>query len=207
MFGYAKKIGMTRVFLDGKATPVTALLLGDNAVLQQKTADKDGYTAIQLASFPKKTTSSKARTGHVAKHAAETETKDYYFHGEFKGMTLPEGTTSVTIDMITEGGYVDVQGTSKGRGFAGVVRRHGFAGGPASRGHDHQRHPGSIGSRWPQRTMPGKKMGGHMGAVKVTVKSLKVVGIDAENKLFYVAGSVPGANKGLVRFQVAKNKK
>lgn len=207
MFGYAKKIGMTRVFLDGKAVAVTALLLGDNTVVQTKTADKDGYSAIQLAYFPKKTQSSKSRTGHVAKHGALKDHKDYHITGEFKGVTLPEGATGITIDQIVEGGHIDIQGTTKGRGFAGVVKRHDFRGLPASHGHDHQRHPGSIGSRWPQRVMPGKKMAGRMGGVKVTVKSLKVVGVDAENKLFYVAGSVPGANKGTVRFQVAKNKK
>jgi large subunit ribosomal protein L3 len=202
MNGYAKKIGMTRVFLDGKAVAVT-----DNTVVQNKTIEKDGYTAVQLAYFPKKTQSSKSRTGHVAKHGAHQDHKDYYITGEFKGVNLTEDATGITIDDIKEGGHIDVQGTTKGRGFAGVVKRHHFKGLPASRGHDHVRSAGSIGSRWPQRVMPGKKMAGHMGAVKVTVKSLKVVGVDADNKLFYVAGSVPGANKGMVRFQVAKNKK
>ena len=207
MYGYAKKIGMTRVFLDGKAVAVTALLLGDNTIVQTKTPQKDGYSAIQLAYFPKKTTSSKSRTGHVAKHAASKDAKDYYVTSEFRNVTLPEGATSVNMDHLEIGKYIDVQGTTKGRGFAGVVKRHDFKGLPASHGHDHQRHPGSIGSRWPQRVMPGKKMAGHMGAQKVTVKSLKIVGVDSENKLFFVSGSVPGANTGMVRFSVAKNKK
>lgn len=206
MFGYAKKIGMTRVFINGKATAVTALQLGDNTLVQTKTIEKDGYSAVQLASFPKKN-SIKARLGHIAKHAPEGSSSDYRFTGEFKNTAvLAEGETSVSLDHLTIGHYVDVIGTSKGRGFAGVVKRHGFAGGPASRGHDHQRHPGSIGSRWPQRVPKGKKMAGHMGNVTVTVKSLKIVGLDKENKLFYVAGSIPGANTGYVKFQPAKNK-
>lgn len=205
MFGFAQKIGMTRVFVNGKATAVTALKLGENTFAQAKTIEKDGYNAVQVAGFPKKTASAKSRTGHIAKHAHKKDAKDYYLLGEFKGVTAPEGATGLTIEHIKEGEYIDIAGITKGRGFQGVVKRHGFAGLPASRGHDHQRHPGSIGSRWPQRTMPGKRMAGRMGGETVTVKSLKVVGVDAENKLFFVAGSVPGANKGYVKFQPAKN--
>lgn len=208
MFGFAQKIGMTRIFVDGKATAVTALRLGDNSFVQTKTQEKDGYTAVQVAGFPKKAKSAKSRTGHIAKHASNKGNTDYHLLGEFKGkgVVIPEGAESITIDHLKEGGYIDIAGTTKGRGYAGVVKRHGFAGLPASRGHDHQRHPGSIGSRWPQRTMPGKRMAGRMGGVRVTVKSMKIVGVDAENKLFFVAGSVPGANKGYVEFQPAKNK-
>jgi large subunit ribosomal protein L3 len=201
LFGFAKKIGMTRIFLDGKAVSVTALQLGDNTLLQQKTVEKDGYVAVQLAAFPKNTKSTKPRVGHIAKHkASEIDAKDFYCLGEFEG-TLGEGKTSLSIEDITLNTELKITGQTKGRGFAGVVKRWDFAGQPASHGHDHERAPGSIGSRWPQNTRRGIKMAGRYGNDQLTLRGLKIVALDPEQKLFFVAGSVPGPNSGYLKFQ------
>lgn len=205
MFGFAKKIGMTRIFVGDKATPVTALELGDNTILQLKTNEKDGYTAVQLGAFPRKKASSKPAAGHIKKHIKADVGADFYCLAEFK-REVEEGKNQFTIEDVKEGEMLDIVATSKGRGFTGAVKRYGFAGQPKSHGHDHVRAVGSIGSRWPQRVSKGKKMAGHFGNEQITVKNLKVVAIDPEQKLFFVAGSIPGPNKGFVKFVSAKNK-
>ena len=201
--GFAKKIGMTRIFIDGKSIPVTALEFGENRFVQTRTVEKDGYTAVQLGAFEKKTKSPKARTGHILRHAGEGA-RDFYCLKEFK-ITVEEGKKATDFSELAIGSHLDITGTTKGHGFTGVVKRHGFAGQPASHGHDHERAPGSIGSRWPQMTVKGKKMAGHDGNTQQTVKNLEVVAVDETQKLFFVAGSVPGPNTGFVSFATAKN--
>jgi large subunit ribosomal protein L3 len=201
--GFAKKIGMTRLFIEGRSVPVTALEFGDNRFIQKKTLEKDGYVAVQLGAFEKKTESTKPRVGHIAKHA-ESGMRDFYCLKEFK-ISVPEDKKGTDFSELAVGVALDITGTTKGHGFTGVVKRHGFAGQPASHGHDHERAPGSIGSRWPQMTVRGKKMAGHDGNTQQTVKNLEVVARDEEQKLFFVAGSVPGPTNGFVSFASAKN--
>lgn len=202
--GFAKKIGMTRIFIDQKAVPVTALEFGETVVVQTKTKEKDGYEAVQLGAFPRKSKKTpKSITGHIKKHS-DVENNGFYCLKEF-GSDLVGDKTKITIEDFEVGSHFDVCGTTKGHGFTGVVKRHGFAGQPASHGHDHERAPGSIGSRWPQMTVKGKKMAGHDGNTKNTVKNLKVVAVDKEQGLIFVAGSVPGPNSGYLSIAKAKN--
>lgn len=202
--GFAKKIGMTRIFIDQKAVPVTALEFGETILVQSKTKEKDGYEAVQLGAFPRKGKKiNRSLTGHIKKHS-DSDVKDFYCLQEFSKDLLGDK-TKVTIEDLEIGSYVDICGTTKGHGFTGVVKRHGFAGQPASHGHDHERAPGSIGSRWPQMTVKGRKMAGHDGNSKNTVKNLKIVAVDKEQGLVFVAGSVPGPNSGYLSIVKAKN--
>jgi large subunit ribosomal protein L3 len=195
MLGFGKKIGMTRLFVNSQSIPVTAIHFGEQFVLQTKTIDKDGYNAVQVAAYHKKN-GTKARLAHIAKYNPEL-TSDFQCLEEFDA-TL---TTSPTITDFGTDDTIDITGTTKGKGFAGVVKRHGFHGQPASHGHDHERAPGSIGSRWPQRVPAGKKMAGRMGGETVTIKKAKIIAIDTENSLIFVRGSVPGPNSAFVRIQ------
>jgi large subunit ribosomal protein L3 len=200
MIGFAKKIGMTRLFEDNKNVPVTVLLLEDNRIVQRKSSERDGYKSIQIGAFTKKTKkSAKARIGHVKKHL-EREV-DFYCLGEFRGCEIPEEKKVIKIDDFEEGSSYNISGITIGRGFTGVVKRYGFAGQPSSHGHDHKRAPGSIGGRWPQRVLPGKKMAGRHGGSKVTVRNVKIVAVDKENGLLFVKGSVPGANNNYIRLE------
>lgn len=199
MLGFAKKIGMTRLFVNGQSIPVTAIHFGEQFILQRKTQDKDGYTALQVAAYPQKN-GTQARLAHIAKYNPEL-TKDFHCLEEFD--------TDITInptlaDFNTED-VIDITGVTKGRGFAGVVKRWGFAGQPKSRGHDHNRAPGSIGCRWPQRVPAGKKMAGRMGTETVTIKKAKIIAIDTENNLIFVKGSVPGANSNYLKIKKNNN--
>jgi large subunit ribosomal protein L3 len=194
--GFAKKIGMTRLFLDGKNTPVTVLQFGRNFILQKKLVEKEGYSAIQVGSVAKRK-GSQAKLGHIKKYS-EVQS-DLRFLSEFKDVKIAEDKTTFDINDFEINDLLDLSGSVVGRGFAGVVKRHGFHGQPASRGHDHERAPGSIGSRWPQRVLPGKKMAGHMGTNTVTLKKVKVLAIDHENNLLFVNGSVPGSNSGYLK--------
>lgn len=195
--GFAKKIGMTRIFVDGKNTPVTALQFGQNFVLQPKTLDKDGYKAVQVAAVKKKK-GTKASLGHAKKYAGVEA--EFQYISEFK-VDLPEEKKIIDISDFSQNDLIDISGEVIGRGFAGVVKRYGFAGQPASHGHDHVRAVGSIGSRWPQRVDKGKKMAGHMGTNTVTLKKVKVLAVDSENKLIFVKGSIPGANSSYLKIQ------
>jgi large subunit ribosomal protein L3 len=195
MLGFAKKIGMTRLFINSQSIPVTAIHFGEQFVLQRKTEDKDGYVAVQVAAYPQKK-GTKARLAHIAKYNADL-TSDFHCLEEFD---LDLQNNPSLSDFSTED-LIDITGITKGRGFAGVVKRHGFAGQPASRGHDHERAPGSIGARWPQRVPAGKKMAGRMGTETVTIKKAKIVAIDTENSLIFVKGSIPGANSNYLKIQ------
>lgn len=196
--GFAKKIGMTRIFVDGKSVPVTALEFGKNYVLQRKTEDKEGYNSIQIASV-KKSRGTKPIKQHVKKYIdLETE---FQHISEFRDVTFPEGKKVIDINDFTQDDVLDITGIVLGRGFAGVVKRHGFHGQPASHGHDHERAPGSIGSRWPQRVVKGRKMAGRMGGNTITLKKVKIIAIDNENNLIFVRGSLPGSNSSYLKLK------
>ena len=193
-----KKIGMTSVFsADGKHLPCTVIEAGPCVVTQIRTVEKDGYAAVQLA-YDETTEkhASKALQGHFAKAGTTPRRKLVEFEADFAG-ELKLGDTLTIADIFTEEvGFVDVVGTSKGKGFQGVVKRHDFAGvgGQTHGQHNRLRHPGSMGaSSWPSRVFPGMRMAGHMGNERVKVFNLQVIKVIPENNLLIVKGSVPGA--------------
>jgi len=199
--GFAKKVGMTRIFLEGKSTPVTVLQFEKNYILQLKTLEKDGYKSVQVAGVKKKN-STKPELGHVKKYLSQE--LSFQKLAEFRNINLPEDKKYFDINDFSDTDLLDITGVSIGKGFTGVVKRWGFHGQPASHGHDHERAPGSIGSRWPQRVPAGKKMAGHMGNKQVTLKKAKVVAIDKENSLIFVKGSIPGSNTSYLKIQKVK---
>lgn len=198
-----KKIGMTSIFeADGKQTACTIIEVAPNVVTQVKTKDSDGYNAIQLAFGDKKEKhSTKAEINHFAK--ANTPAKK--FTKEFRDYSIEKALgETISVDIFTEGEKVEVVGTTKGKGFQGVVKRHGFSGvGEASHGqHDRQRAPGSIGnSSDASRVFKGMRMAGRMGGDRVKMKGLKVVKIFAEKNYILISGSVPGHNGSIVLIQ------
>ena len=192
-----KKIGMTSVFgADGKNIPCTVIEAGPCVVTQVRTVEKDGYAAVQLAYD--ETTEKHASAplkGHFKKAGTTPHRKLVEFSADFKG-ELNLGDTVALADVFEGVEFCNVVGTSKGKGFQGVVKRHGFAGvGGATHGqHNRLRHPGSMGaSSWPSRVFPGMRMAGHMGNERVKVFNLQVVKVIPENNLLVVKGSVPGA--------------
>jgi len=203
-----KKIGMTQVFqADGQVVPVTVLKAGPCVVVQRKTPATDGYDAVQLGlmEYAKKSGVSKPKAGHFKKSGAE----GVKFQREFR---LESGTNGdlkagdrVLADEFKPNDKVDVIGVSKGRGFASVVRRHHFRGSDETHGSMFHRAPGSIGaSSFPSRVFPGMRMGGQMGNVRVTVRNLVIVEVDAEENVILVKGAVPGPNGGYVILRRAK---
>ena len=204
-----KKIGMTQVFDDkGEVHPITVLKVGPCVVTQLKTQAKDGYDAAQigLVEFVKASKINKAMTGHFGK----ADVPPVRFLKEVAIEAATDGTDGVKagdrvlVDLFDGEKFVDVIGTSKGRGFAGVVRRHNFGGGPKSHGHMFQIQ-GSIGaSSFPSRVFPGQRMPGHYGTDQVTVRNLRIRGIDAEENLLMVEGAVPGPRDGYVMISKAK---
>ena len=203
-----KKIGMTQIFDDkGEVHPITVLQAGPCVITQLKTAAKDGYDAAQigLVEFVKASRMSKAESGHLAK----TEAPPVKLIREVDIETAAEGDgvkagDRVLVDIFSDAKFVDVVGTSKGRGFSGVVRRHNFGGGPKSHGHMFQVQ-GSIGaSSFPSRVFPGQRMPGHFGTDRVTVRNLRIRGIDLDENLLMVEGAVPGPRDGYVMISKAK---
>ena len=202
-----KKIGMTQLFrADGVVVPVTLLKAGPCFVVQRKTPATDGYDAIQLAlnEFVKAKRINKPETGHLKKAGVEGAK----FLREFR-LTGGEGDMKagdkVLVSDFHPNEKVDVIGTSKGRGFAGVVKRHHFRGGEGSHGSMHHRAPGSIGaSSFPSRVIPGMRMGGHMGDEQVTVRNLEIIEVDTEDNVLVVKGAVPGPNGGYVTIRRSK---
>jgi large subunit ribosomal protein L3 len=190
-----KKIGMTSIFDEnGKNIPVTVILAGPNFVTQVRTKDVDGYDAVQLGFDDKKEKNTpKALKGHFEKAGVSPKRKVIEFQDFEKELKLGD---EVTVgDIFAEGEFVDISGTSKGKGFQGVVKRHGFKGvGQATHGqHNRLRAPGSIGaSSDPSRVFKGMRMAGHMGNEKITIQNLKVMKIIPEKNLLIVKGSVPG---------------
>ena len=193
-----KKVGMISVFgADGKNIPCTVVEAGPCVVTQVRTVETDGYAAIQLAYDEKKEKqTSKALKGHFEKAGTTPKKKVLEFEADFAG-DLKLGDVLTVADVFTEDvKFVDVVGTSKGKGFQGVVKRHGFAGvgGQTHGQHNRLRHPGSMGaSSWPSRVFPGMRMAGHMGNERVKVFNLEVLKVIPENNLVIVKGSVPGA--------------
>jgi large subunit ribosomal protein L3 len=196
----AKKIGMSQQFDDaGNVVPVTVLKAGPCTVVQKKTAEKDGYEAVQLGFVEERAVRkpTKPQVGHFKKAGVPVVRKLQEF-GCSDPAAVKEG-DQVLVDIFEVGETIDVVGTSKGKGFAGVVKRHHFAGGDAAHGSMFHRAPGSIGaSSYPSRVVKGMRMGGHMGHDRVTVRKLKVVATDKDQNLLIVKGAVPGAKGGYV---------
>ena len=198
-----KKVGMISVFgADGKNIPCTVVEAGPCVVTQVRTVETDGYAAVQLAYDEKKEKrTSKALKGHFEKAGTTPKKKLVEFEADFE-RELKLGDTITVADVFTEDvKFVDVVGTSKGKGFQGVVKRHGFAGvgGQTHGQHNRLRHPGSMGaSSWPSRVFPGMRMAGHMGNERVKVFNLEVLKVIPENNLLVIKGSVPGAKGSYV---------
>ena len=190
-----KKVGMTSIFgANGKNLPCTVIEAGPCVVTQVRTLEKDGYEAVQLAYDEKKEkNTSNALKGHFAKAGTTPKRK----MAEFKGFEDPKALgDKVGVEFFAEGDFVDVVGTSKGKGFQGVVKRHGFAGvgGQTHGQHNRLRAPGSMGaSSWPSRVFPGMRMAGRMGGDRKKVQNLQVLKVITEQNLIIVKGSVPGA--------------
>jgi large subunit ribosomal protein L3 len=194
-----KKVGMTQIFGEkGEALPVTVIEAGPCTVTEVRTPDRDGYTAIQLGfGTNKETRFTKPVLGQFAKHNLPPSRvlKEFRVadgHGYEVGQSL-------NVSLFEKGQHVDVEGVTKGRGFQGVVKRHGFVTGHASHGPTFGKQPGSIGSSaYPSRVIKGKKLPGRMGGKNLTIKNLEVVGIDAEQNVLLVLGAIPGPTNGLV---------
>ena len=195
-----RKIGMTRVYDEnGRSIPVTVIEAGPCTILQKKTVQKEGYNAIQLGFLEKKESKlNKPEAGHFKRSGG----KGFYHVREFR-VENPEsyevGQQVTLTEMAAIGDMIDIAGKSKGRGFQGVIKRHGFRGGRATHGSDFHRAPGSIGcSAWPSRVLKGKKMPGRMGNETVTQKNLKIIDIRNDENVLLVRGTVPGAKNGLL---------
>ncbi len=192
-----RKVGMTRVFAeDGQSIPVTVLDMSANRVTQIKTADTDGYDAVQVAYGSKKANRVlKAEAGHFAKAGVEAGRGLKEFTADAAKLAELKVGDTLTVELFQVGQLVDVTGTSQGKGFSGVIKRHNFSSNRASHGNSvTTRAPGSIGqAQDPGRVFPGKRMAGQYGNVKRTVQSLEVVRIDAERQLLLIKGSVPGS--------------
>ena len=198
-----KKIGMTSIFNEeGKNIPCTIIQAGPCVVTQLKTDEVDGYSAVQLSfDEQKEKRMTKALAGHFSK--AKTTPKKKLVEFEMPEEEVNLGDT-ITVDILEEGSFVTVAGTSKGKGFQGVVKRHGFKGvNDATHGqHNRQRHPGSIGAAsYPARVFKGMRMGGQMGNERVKVENLQVVKVMADRNLILVNGSVPGANNSYITIE------
>lgn len=198
---------MTRIFNDaGEAVAVTVIDVRDNVYLQRKSEELDGYSAVQVGyDEQKESRLNRAEAGHVKAHCATPKKKILEFRVE-SDEQVPEG-DHPGVDIFAEGQWVDVIGTSKGKGFQGVMRRHNFAGQPQSHGHMMHRRTGGVGAgSTPARIWKGKKMPGHQGDERITVQNLKIVQKRAEDGVILVSGAVPGAKGGYVVIRPAKKK-
>ncbi|MFT4431382.1 50S ribosomal protein L3 [Bacillus velezensis] len=202
-----RKIGMTQVFAEnGDLIPVTVIEAAPNVVLQKKTAENDGYEAIQLGFDDKREKlSNKPEKGHVAK--AETAPKR--FVKELRGVDMDayEIGQEVKVEIFSAGEIVDVTGVSKGKGFQGAIKRHGQSRGPMSHGSRYHRRPGSMGPVDPNRVFKGKLLPGRMGGDQITIQNLEIVKVDAERNLLLIKGNVPGARKTLITVKSAVKSK
>jgi large subunit ribosomal protein L3 len=201
-----KKLGMSQVYTnDGRTVPVTVVTAGPCRVVQKRTKKTNGYEAVQL-SFEE--VEEKKLNKPVRGQFKKAQVPPARYLREFKGN--PEGLeigAIVTVDLFKKGERVDVTGISKGKGFAGVVKRHHFAGGPATHGSMFHRAPGSIGSSsWPSRVWKGKRLGGHMGSERVTVKSLEIIDVRQDENLLFIEGAVPGSPGTLLLIHRSKGK-
>ncbi len=193
-----RKVGMTQVFDEtGKMIPVTVISVEPNVVLQKKTVETDGYSSVQLGYMEKRANLvNKPLTAHFEK--ANTTPKRYIKEIRLAGMEEYEVGQEVKCDIFTAGDYVDVTGTSKGKGYQGVIKRHNQHTGPMAHGSKYHRGVGSMGVIAPNRIRKGKNMPGRMGHERVTIQNLLVVRSDVEKNVLLVKGNVPGANKSLV---------
>lgn len=198
-----RKVGMTQVFLEnGELVPVTVVQAEPNVVLQTKTLETDGYEAIQLGFDDKKDhRANKAEKGHAEK--ANTTPKRYV--REFRTSKVDEFEVGqeIGVDVFESGDIIDVTGTSKGKGFAGSIKRHNYSTGPKTHGSRFHRTGGSMGSVDGSRVFKGKALPGQMGAEQVTIQNLEVVKVDAERNVILVKGNIPGAKKSLVKITTA----
>jgi len=193
-----KKVGMTQIFTDtGRAIPVTVIEAGPCVVVQKKTPEKDGYNAIQIGFGEKRERLfTKPAKGHFARAGVRplrflrelrVEDSEAYQVGQ-----------EIKADLFAQGEKVDVVGTTKGQGFAGGIKRHGFSRGPMAHGSKYHRRPGSLGAKGPARVYKGRKLPGHMGVERVTVQNLEVIKVDADRNLLAIKGAIPGPKGGLV---------
>ena len=198
-----RKIGMTQVFAEnGDLIPVTVIEAAPNVVLQKKTVETDGYDAIQVGFEDKRVKlSNKPEQGHVAK--ANTAPKR--FIREFRNLDVAayEVGQEVKVEIFAEGEVIDVTGVTKGKGFQGVIKRHGQSRGPMAHGSRYHRRPGSMGPVAPNRVFKQKKLPGQMGGTVVTIQNLEIVKVDVERNLLLVKGNVPGSKKALVTVKSA----
>jgi large subunit ribosomal protein L3 len=198
-----RKIGMTQVFADnGNLIPVTVVEVAPNVVLQKKSVESDGYVSVQVGFEDKREKlSNKPEKGHVAK--ANTAPKR--FIREFRGDDLAgyEVGQEVKVDIFAAGDIVDVSGISKGKGFQGVIKRHGQSRGPMAHGSRYHRRPGSMGPVAPNRVFKGKLLPGRMGGEQITVQNLEIVKVDTERNLLLIKGNVPGPKKALLKIKGA----
>lgn len=184
-----EKVGMSQIFDSaGNVVPVTLVRVTPNTVVQVRTKEKDGYSAIQVGRGERRAkTVRKPQLGHMK------DLGPFRSIREFRGENNLERGASIDASVFQEGDVVKVSGVSKAKGFQGVVKRHGFHGAPASHGTKHAlREPGSIGATWPQRVIKGMRMAGRMGGVRISAKGLKVVKVDVENNMLAIKGAVPG---------------
>jgi len=202
-----RKVGMTRIFAeDGASVPVTVLDVSNNRVAQIKTAEVDGYSAVQVAFGQRRVSRvTKALAGHMAKAGAEAGSVMREFRIAAEQLASYKAGDVISVEIFAVGQKVDVTGTSIGKGFAGAIKRHNFSSQRASHGNSVSHNaPGSIGmAQDPGRVFPGKRMAGHLGAVKTTVQNLEVVRVDVERGLLLIKGAVPGHDGGDVMVRPA----
>ncbi|EAC3533808.1 TPA: 50S ribosomal protein L3 [Listeria monocytogenes] len=202
-----RKVGMTQVFTEnGELIPVTVIETAQNVVLQKKTVETDGYEAVQIGFEDKRAIlSNKPEQGHVAK--ANTTPKR--FIREFRDVNLDEYEigAEVKVDVFAEGDIIDATGVSKGKGFQGVIKRHGQSRGPMAHGSRYHRRPGSMGPVAPNRVFKNKLLPGRMGGEQITIQNLEIVKVDVEKNVLLVKGNVPGAKKALVQIKTATKAK
>ncbi|EAF0886836.1 50S ribosomal protein L3 [Listeria monocytogenes] len=202
-----RKVGMTQVFTEnGELIPVTVIEAAQNVVLQKKTVETDGYEAVQIGFEDKRVIlSNKPEQGHVAK--ANTTPKR--FIREFRDVNLDEYEigAEVKVDVFAEGDIIDATGVSKGKGFQGVIKRHGQSRGPMAHGSRYHRRPGSMGPVAPNRVFKNKLLPGRMGGEQITIQNLEIVKVDVEKNVLLVKGNVPGAKKALVQIKTATKAK
>jgi len=214
-FLLGKKLKMSQIWKNDKVIPVTLIKAEPNVITQIKTKEKDGYEAVQVGFDATKKRLNKPMKGHLAKIPNSKfqipNNKGFRYLREFRlpisNFQLPLKVGDILdISQFQEGDKVKVSGLSKGRGFQGVIKRHGFGGGPKTHGQkDRLRAPGSIGATAPQRVMPGRKMAGRMGQERTTIKNLEIVGVDKENNILIVKGAVPGMRGTLLEIARLKN--
>lgn len=197
MFGFGKKIGMTTLFVEDTAVSVTAIQFGRQTKVQQKTKEKDGYEAVQIA-FGQKKKTRQSSIGHTKKYTDQ----------EFSPLLIAEFPIDsenlkdeYSIQDFTVGDIVDLTGKTKGKGYSGWVKRYNFGGQPASHGHEHKKGRGSIGAMYPQRVIPGTKMAGKHGNDNLTIKNMKIVAVDPDSELLFIKGSIPGSNGCFVKIK------